>query len=71
MIDRVPIRLSALILDLALLLAGTGLYGYWSWTHRNREVLAANNRTARAVSGMNRLRDLDALLEQESARETF
>ncbi|GAA3222186.1 cryptochrome/photolyase family protein [Pseudonocardia petroleophila] len=45
--------------------------GYWAWTHRHRELLAANHRTARAVAGMNRLSDLDAVLEQESAREQF
>lgn len=45
--------------------------GYWAWTHRHRDLLAANNRTARAVASMNRLADLDAVLEQESARERF
>jgi deoxyribodipyrimidine photolyase-related protein len=45
--------------------------GYWAWTHRHRELLAANRRTARAVASMNRLADLDAVLEQESARELF
>jgi len=45
--------------------------GYWQWVHRHRELLAANNRTARAVASMNRLSDLDAVLEQESAREGF
>ncbi len=45
--------------------------GYWAWTHRHRDLLAANHRTARAVAGMNRLADLDAVLEQESAREHF
>jgi deoxyribodipyrimidine photolyase-related protein len=45
--------------------------GYWAWTHRHRDLLAANHRTARAVASMNRLKDLDAVLEQESAREHF
>jgi deoxyribodipyrimidine photolyase-related protein len=45
--------------------------GYWAWTHRHRELLAANHRTARAVASMERLADLDAVLEQESARELF
>ncbi len=45
--------------------------GYWAWTHRHRDLLAANPRTARAVAGMNRLKDLDAVLEQESAREHY
>ena len=43
--------------------------GYWAWVHRHRELLAANNRTARAVASMDRLADLDAVLEQEAARE--
>ncbi len=45
--------------------------GYWAWVHRHREVLAANNRTARAVASMRRLPDLDAVREQESGREVF
>ncbi len=45
--------------------------GYWAWTHRHQELLRANNRTARAVASMERLTDLDAVLEQESARELF
>ena len=34
-------------------------------------LLAANHRTARAVASMERLADLDAVLEQESGREVF
>ena len=45
--------------------------GYWAWTHRHRERLAANQRTARAVASMERLADLDAVLEQQAAREVF
>ncbi|MET0900048.1 MAG: cryptochrome/photolyase family protein [Mycobacterium sp.] len=45
--------------------------GYWAFTHRHQDLLAKNNRTQRAVSSMNRLADLDAVLEQESARDTF
>ena len=45
--------------------------GYWAWTHRHREMLAANHRTARAVARMDRLADLDAVVEQESAGEPF
>ena len=45
--------------------------GYWAWVHRHRDLLAANNRTSRAVASMNRLADLDAVLEQEAAREQF
>ena len=45
--------------------------GYWAFTHRHRDLLARNNRTRRAVSTMERLNDLDAVLEQESARHRF
>lgn len=45
--------------------------GYWAFTHRHRERLAANHRTARAVASMNKLGDLDALLAQEARREAF
>lgn len=45
--------------------------GYWQFVHRHEEMMAGNNRTARAVATMKRLTDLDALLEQESAREEF
>jgi deoxyribodipyrimidine photolyase-related protein len=45
--------------------------GYWAWVDRHREVLAANNRTTRAVASMRRLTDLDAVREQESGREVF
>ncbi len=45
--------------------------GYWAFTHRHADLLAANMRTARAVSSMNRLSDLDAVLEQERHREEF
>jgi deoxyribodipyrimidine photolyase-related protein len=37
--------------------------GYWAWVHRHQDLLAANNRTARAVASMRRLADLDAVLE--------
>ena len=45
--------------------------GYWAFTHRHADLLAANMRTARAVSSMKRLTDLDAVLEQERHREAF
>jgi deoxyribodipyrimidine photolyase-related protein len=45
--------------------------GYWQWVHRHRELLSSNNRTARAVATMDKLSDLDAVLEQESGRERF
>nr|WP_307828518.1 cryptochrome/photolyase family protein [Antrihabitans sp. YC2-6] len=45
--------------------------GYWAFVHRHRDLLAGNRRTARAVSTMDRLSDLDALLEQEADRDRF
>ncbi|MGW5354483.1 cryptochrome/photolyase family protein [Streptomyces sp. NPDC004031] len=42
--------------------------GYWSFLHRHRDRLGANPRTARAVSGLDRLADLDALLREERRR---
>ncbi|XCI62540.1 deoxyribodipyrimidine photo-lyase [Mycolicibacterium parafortuitum] len=45
--------------------------GYWAFTHRHRELLAANMRTRRTVSSMERLGDLDAVLEQEAHRRAF
>lgn len=38
--------------------------GYWAFMHRHRTRLAHNPRTAQAVRGLDRLTDLDALLEQ-------
>ena len=45
--------------------------GYWSFVDRHQQLLAGNMRTARAVSSMKRLVDLDAVLEQERHRDTF
>jgi deoxyribodipyrimidine photolyase-related protein len=45
--------------------------GYWQFVHRHRDLLAANQRTARAVATMDRLGDLEAVLEQEARREDF
>ncbi|MDJ0396308.1 cryptochrome/photolyase family protein [Rhodococcus sp. G-MC3] len=45
--------------------------GYWAFVHRHRDRLAQNHRTARQVSSMNRLPDLDQVLEQEAHREVF
>ncbi|WP_072806925.1 cryptochrome/photolyase family protein [Rhodococcoides yunnanense] len=45
--------------------------GYWAFVHRHRDRLAQNHRTARQVSSMNRLSDLDQVLEQEAQREVF
>ncbi|MGV0991833.1 MAG: cryptochrome/photolyase family protein [Mycobacterium sp.] len=45
--------------------------GYWGFVDRHQGLLAGNMRTARAVSSMKRLADLDAVLEQEARREAF
>lgn len=45
--------------------------GYWQFVHRHRELHESNHRTRRAVATMDRLSDLDALLEQEAGREEF
>jgi (6-4)DNA photolyase len=45
--------------------------GYWNFVHRNRDMLAKNNRTQRVVANMDRLKDLDAVLEQEADRDRF
>ncbi|WP_460359085.1 cryptochrome/photolyase family protein [Mycobacterium sp. ZZG] len=45
--------------------------GYWAFTHRHRDRLAKNMRTRRVVSSMERLGDLESVIEQESARDRF
>ncbi|MBJ7341382.1 cryptochrome/photolyase family protein [Mycolicibacterium sp.] len=45
--------------------------GYWNFVHHNRDMLAKNNRTQRVVANMDRLKDLDAVLEQEADRQEF
>jgi deoxyribodipyrimidine photolyase-related protein len=45
--------------------------GYWQFVHRHQDLLRANQRTARSVATMERLGDLDAVLEQERLREGF
>ena len=42
--------------------------GYWAFLHRNRERLATNPRMGQSLSGLDRLSDLDAVLEQEADR---
>jgi deoxyribodipyrimidine photolyase-related protein len=42
--------------------------GYWWYLHRNRERLEGNPRMTRALGGLDRLRDLDALVAQEERR---
>ncbi|MCG5433121.1 cryptochrome/photolyase family protein [Mycobacterium sp. MYCO198283] len=45
--------------------------GYWTFVHRHRELLENNHRTRRIVQNMQRLKDLDAVLEQEARRRQF
>jgi deoxyribodipyrimidine photolyase-related protein len=42
--------------------------GYWAFLDRNRERLAGNHRVAQPLRGLDRLKDLDALVEQERDR---
>ncbi len=42
--------------------------GYWAFLHRHRESLGSNHRMARAVKGLDRLKDLDGLLEEIAER---
>ena len=42
--------------------------GYWWFLDRHRERFAGNHRMARAMGGLDRLRDLDGLVAQEEAR---
>lgn len=42
--------------------------GYWWFLHRQRERLEGNQRMARALHGLDRLKDLEALVEQEESR---
>jgi deoxyribodipyrimidine photolyase-related protein len=44
--------------------------GYWDFLQRNRGRLAGNHRMAQALHGIDRLRDLDALVAQEADRGT-
>nr|WP_179756063.1 cryptochrome/photolyase family protein [Kineococcus aurantiacus] len=42
--------------------------GYWNFLAGHREELAGNRRMTRALSGLDRLRDLDGVLHQEAER---
>jgi deoxyribodipyrimidine photolyase-related protein len=42
--------------------------GYWWFLNRHRAEFAGNHRMAQAVRGLDRLKDLDALVEQEEQR---
>jgi deoxyribodipyrimidine photolyase-related protein len=44
--------------------------GYWAFLHRNRDRLAGNHRMAQPLRGLDRLRDLEALVAQQAARGT-
>lgn len=45
--------------------------GYWAFVHRHRELLSKNRRTQRMVSSLDRLADIDAVVEQETHRRRF
>jgi deoxyribodipyrimidine photolyase-related protein len=42
--------------------------GYWWFLNRHRAEFAGNHRMGQALRGMDRLRDLDALVKQEEQR---
>jgi deoxyribodipyrimidine photolyase-related protein len=42
--------------------------GYWAFLHRHRDKFIRNQRMAQAVRGLDRLKDLEPLLEQEAQR---
>ena len=42
--------------------------GYWAFLQRNEPLLQNNHRMRQPLRGLNRLKDLDALVEQEKAR---
>lgn len=42
--------------------------GYWDFLHRNRSELSGNHRMAQPLRGLDRLSDLEGLLEQEKRR---
>ena len=42
--------------------------GYWDFVNRHADVMGANPRTSRAVAGLRRLTDREALLKQEADR---
>ncbi|GAA4023043.1 cryptochrome/photolyase family protein [Allokutzneria multivorans] len=45
--------------------------GYWAWLHGNARELSGNHRMTRALSGLRRLDDVEAVVEQELGREQF
>jgi deoxyribodipyrimidine photolyase-related protein len=46
------------------------LRGYWAFLDRNRSLLSDNPRMRRPLTGLDRLRDLDGVREQEQRRGT-
>jgi deoxyribodipyrimidine photolyase-related protein len=44
--------------------------GYWAFLDRNRSLLSDNPRMRRPLTGLDRLRDLDGVREQEQRRGT-
>ena len=42
--------------------------GYWAFLAKHREAFAGNRRMAQPLAGLNRLRDLDEVIEQERTR---
>ncbi|MDP3713894.1 MAG: cryptochrome/photolyase family protein [Mycobacteriales bacterium] len=44
--------------------------GYWAFLDRDRELLAGNHRMRQPLAGLDRLRDREALVEQEQLRGT-
>lgn len=45
--------------------------GYWAWLDRNATRLAGNRRMSRPLSGLRRLADREAVVEQERHRERY
>jgi len=45
--------------------------GYWAFLHAHRQALKSNHRMAQPLKGLDRLVDLDALLDQERARGAY
>jgi deoxyribodipyrimidine photolyase-related protein len=45
--------------------------GYWAWLDRNASRLQGNRRMARPLSGLRRLDDRPAVVEQERHRDHF
>ena len=44
--------------------------GYWNFLQQHRERFAGNHRMAQPLRGLDRLKDLDAVVEQERRRRS-